>query len=67
MEGFEKRLKEERDDLEKKIAKLLMFIKSDKFKSLPEEDRFLLDMRSSCMESYLTFLEQRIKRLDLNL
>ena len=67
MEGFEKRLKEERDDLEKKIAKLLMFIKTDKFNSLPEEDQFLLDVQSSCMESYLTILEQRIKRLDLNL
>lgn len=67
MEGFEKRLKEERDDLEKKVAKLLMFLKSDKFKTLPEEDQFLLDVQSSCMESYLTILEQRIKRLDLNL
>lgn len=67
MEEFEKRLKEERDDLEKKIAKLLVFIKSDKFKSLPEEDQFLLDIQSSCMERYLTTLEQRIKRLDLNL
>lgn len=66
MEEFVKRLIVEKNDLEKKIAKLLVFVKSDKFKHLPEEDQFLLTIQSNCMLNYLATLEQRIKRLDLN-
>lgn len=67
MEEFEKRLLIERDDLEKKVSKLLVFVKSDKLKHLPLEDQFLLTIQSNCMVNYLEILEQRIKRLNLNL
>ena len=64
MEGCVKRLIVEKNDLEKKISKLLVFIKSDKFKSLPEEDQFLLNIQRNCMLSYFEILEQRFKRFD---
>ena len=65
MEDFEKRLIIERDDLRDKTSKLLIFIGSDRFKTIDKESQMLLQFQYGYMISYLSVLNKRIERLNL--
>lgn len=62
MQAHEQRVVDEFKDLVDKLGKLVAFIDSDTFTSLPEEDRRLLVLQSASMATYIYILEQRIDR-----
>lgn len=63
MEDFIKRLFIERYNLNRKLEKLLKFIKSDKFKSLPDDSQSDLNRQSLAMSEYLKILDNRLYKL----
>jgi hypothetical protein len=63
MSNFKERLIQEQKDLQEKIEKLTVFQVSETFKSLPKEDRDLLNIQLYAMATYNTILLARIDRL----
>lgn len=59
-ETFKDRLTIEYAQLEERLGKLRVFIQSEQFQSLAEEDRNLLVEQEKAMASYLTILNTRI-------
>lgn len=52
----------EAQELNTKINALFLFVQTDQFTALPEQDRSLLNLQLSFMRSYETVLKQRIAR-----
>lgn len=59
-ETFKDRLAIEYEQLEERLGKLRVFIRSELFQSLAEEDRNLLVEQEKAMDSYLAILNTRI-------
>lgn len=59
-ETFKDRLTIEYAQLEERLVKLRVFIQSEQFQSLAEEDRNLLVEQEKAMDSYLAILNTRI-------
>ena len=59
-ETFKDRLTIEYAQLEERLGKLRVFIQSERFQNLAEEDRNLLVEQEKAMASYLTILNTRI-------
>jgi hypothetical protein len=64
MDDFQKRVIEERDDLEIKLGKLNKFMHGDIFAALPSIDYGLLMVQQGAMTMYLDALESRLVILD---
>lgn len=62
MEAYQERVIEEKQELDKKIEKLVLFINSDKFLSLSREDAALLLDQQIAMTTYSQILKERIAR-----
>lgn len=62
MQPHQQRVVDEKNELGERLTKLLAFIGTDLYKSLPEEDKELLFFQSQIMEDYFEVLEQRIER-----
>lgn len=56
---FVKRLEEEITELQDKLGKLVKYLDSDKFESLPEKQQVLLAMQANTMTTYLGILSLR--------
>ena len=56
----QERVVTERAELSEKINKLLTFLTTDTFKSLPEREQYLLNRQVSHMGFYLDTLDERI-------
>ncbi len=65
MKSYQERLITERNELGEKLVKLKEFIVSLQFKSLPEEDRALLDDQCIVMKEYSRILDSRILRINI--
>lgn len=59
-ETFKDRLTIEYAQLEERLGKLRVFIQSERFENLAEEDRNLLVEQEKAMDSYLSILNTRI-------
>lgn len=62
MQAHEERVVEEYNDLVEKLDKLVVFLESEPFMKLEDEDRKLLALQSASMATYIYILEQRIDR-----
>lgn len=60
MEDYIKRLEQERDDLETKYFSLGIFIDTEIFNSLPDEEKILLGEQYGAMGEYLDILNSRL-------
>lgn len=60
LQPFQQRVIDERDDLEIKASKLQDFILSDKFSSVPADERQRLVLQRNLMVAYVIVLDQRI-------
>ena len=60
LQPFQQRVIDERDDLEIKASKLQDFILSDKFSSVPADERQRLVLQRNLMDAYVIVLDQRI-------
>ena len=65
MEDFKSRLKEETQELIKKLHKLQDFMGSEKFYKLPRIDKDLLYDQYHAMLTYLQILGKRCERLEV--
>lgn len=63
MNEFIVRLQHERKELNNKLTKLNDFIKSEGFTKIDDVQQALLIAQSKAMDSYLTILDERLKRL----
>lgn len=61
MEAFVERMIDEQKKLEEKIDKIFIFIHSETYKNLSEENQVLLDLQYLSMVSYNNILIRRIK------
>ncbi len=61
MQPYQQRVIEEEEELESKLGKLMIFIKSDQCSCLPIEQQDLLNMQYYAMEPYSHVLSLRIK------
>ena len=59
--AYQKRVIEEKEQLDIKISKLDVFIGSDKFRELEIVEKTLLEIQIERMERYSNILSQRIK------
>jgi hypothetical protein len=62
MAEWQKRVLDEREELEGKVDRLMAFMQSDAIKRIPREDMLLLMEQSYAMRKYLHILNQRIAR-----
>ena len=62
MEAHEKRVIEEYEELESKIAKLTSFMETEVFESILPEDKGLLMIQLEAMKMYSSTLMRRIER-----
>ena len=62
MQPHEQRVVDERNELVEKAGKLDMFRQGEVFDGLPYEDRKLLEVQRSAMQSYISILDMRIAR-----
>ena len=60
MQPHQQRVVEEKDQLEERLGKLLVFIQGPVFGTLPEAERTRLSCQVLFMDGYLKVLEQRI-------
>lgn len=65
MEDYEKRMLDEYNDLAKKVDKLYVFTKSDKFKELDKDEKYDLSAQYIAMKDYEDCLLKRLKRRGL--
>ncbi|MNJ08772.1 hypothetical protein D3C77_28970 [compost metagenome] len=61
--SFMERLKKEREELSDKIEKLMLFLVSEKFNELDDQNKLLLNQQEVHMQCYLRVLDQRIELL----
>jgi hypothetical protein len=61
MEDFQKRVVEEKDELDAKRVKLSAFINSEVFETIPLEEANRLEQQADAMEAYSEILLERIK------
>lgn len=61
MHDFQRRVVDEKTELDNKIRKLTFFIDSEKFASVPEEERELMNEQLKCMRQYTSILTRRIE------
>jgi len=64
MNDIQQRVTNERDQLEKKLRSLTIFMDGVKFESLPYEERKMLQIQRPIMESYCEILNFRIANFD---
>lgn len=62
MKEYQQRVVDEKTALEEKLVKLRVFLDSEAFLTLDNEDRFLLSRQEEAMSAYLDILVARIKR-----
>lgn len=62
MQSHEERVVQERDDLLKKIRKLGEFLETQTYSNLAYEDRKLLNIQHTTMQTYAEVLNARIGR-----
>ena len=60
MQPFVERMQAEYNELNERLAKLRVFIKTDKFAELSAIQRDLLQQQENAMETYARVLSQRI-------
>ena len=58
------RVIKELNDLDTKTAKLIQFIETDKFKTLPDSAKSLLESQREIMLQYLAILNSRLENWD---
>ena len=61
MQPHQQRVVDEKEALGEKLEKLLDFIQTDFYKTLPERERELLFFQSQVMEDYYEVLQERIE------
>lgn len=61
MQPHEQRVVDEKNELGEKLKKLLVFLQTDFYKTLPEKEQELLYFQSQVMEDYYEVLQQRIE------
>jgi hypothetical protein len=61
MQEFQKRVVEEKTQLDERLEKLKIFLKTPTFKSLTSIERVRLTRQSEVMQEYSTILGQRIE------
>jgi hypothetical protein len=61
MEAYQKRVIQERNALDMKIAKLEVFLDTDTFAGLPEDEQERLDGQAHAMKLYSYFLTERLR------
>jgi len=64
MKEYQKRVVEEKTDLDNKLIKLNNFIESDKFEEQDEEEQDRLTRQGAAMQEYSVCLEERIAAFD---
>ena len=60
MEAYQKRVVEEKKELDEKLEKLIVFLDSDKFDRLPPEEQDRMSRQQEVMEEYSDILGERI-------
>ncbi len=60
MKDYQKRVVLEKEELDEKLEKLMLFITSDKFSALPDGEKFLMGKQSAMMTGYSGALADRI-------
>ena len=61
MQPHQQRVIDEKDQLGEKLEKLLAFLSTDIYKSLPQREQELLYFQSQVMEDYYEVLQERIE------
>jgi hypothetical protein len=64
MKEYQKRVVEEKTDLDNKLVKLNNFIESDRFEDVDEEEQERLTRQGIAMQDYSLILEERIAAFD---
>ena len=64
MSDFKQRLVEERDQLKKRLEKLMTFLDGGRVESIDPKQVILLKVQRQSMASYLFCLEQRLELLN---
>lgn len=64
MKEYQKRVVEEKTDLDSKLIKLNNFIESDKFEDVDEDEQDRLTRQGAAMQEYSLVLEERIAAFD---
>jgi hypothetical protein len=64
MKEYQKRVVEEKTDLDNKLVKLNNFIESDRFEDIDEEEQERLTRQGIAMQDYSLILEERIAAFD---
>jgi len=67
MNTYEEKMIDEHDCLEEKLSKLLLYVDSDSFDELPDEDASLIEQQLSAMIEYLQVLSLRIDKFETNI
>lgn len=63
IQEWQQRLLDEKDDLSKKVTRLIDYMMSEHFLTLPKEERHLLSEQLIHMMQYRSVLSERIQRL----
>ena len=63
MDDFKQRLEAEQKELQDKLQKLTGFLESEKFKTVDDVQKTLLNVQARAMETYNQVLLERIVRL----
>lgn len=66
MKEYQKRVVEEKIDLDNKLIKLNNFIESDKFEDVDEDEQDRLTRQGAAMQEYSLVLEERIAAFEEN-
>ena len=64
MKEYQKRVVEEKTELDNKLVKLNNFIESDRFEDVDEEEQERLTRQGIAMQDYSLILEERIAAFD---
>jgi len=64
MKEYQKRVVEEKTELDNKLVKLNNFIESDRFEDIDEEEQERLTRQGIAMQDYSLILEERIAAFD---
>ena len=62
MEPYQQRVVREKEELDKKIEKLMAFFGTELYRNLSDEEKDLLDEQYRIMQDYSSVLGQRIDR-----
>ena len=64
MEDYQKRVVEEKEELDLRASKLCSFMNLGQFLALPADDQSLLEIQYELMSKYRAILQARIDRFD---